>query len=130
VLESEGYRVLLAKTGREAVTQCRLNPPDLVLLDLNMPVMDGWAAFRMMSQTDPMRPVVVITARHNQYAQAEQLGADALMEKPLNLTLLLETIRKLVQETDVERTQRLTNPGFKTKFLYQIDEAPAGKNQA
>src|SRR5262245_40181232 len=59
VLESEGYRVLLAKTGREAVTQCRTDPPDLVLLDLNMPVMDGWAAFRMMNQTDPMRPVVV-----------------------------------------------------------------------
>jgi CheY-like chemotaxis protein len=117
VLESEGYRVVFAKTGGEAVAQYRTDPPDLVLLDLNMPVMDGWAAFRLINAYDLMRPVVVITARHNQYSQADELGADALMEKPLNLALLLETIRNLLAETASERTRRLNDPNFKTVLL-------------
>ena len=117
VLESEHYVVTFAKTGREAAAKFASDPPDLVLLDLNMPERDGWAAFRLMNAAHPLLPVIVITARPNQHRQAVELGVDAFMEKPLNLPVLLEAIQKLLAETDAERTRRLTNPDFKTAFL-------------
>lgn len=123
VLESENYDVSYAKNGREASTKFIADPPDLVLLDLNMPDRDGWTAFRMMNVAQPMLPVIVITARPNQYPQAADLGVDGLMEKPLNLPVLLRAIRELLAETDAERTRRLTDPEFKTVFLNQRTKA-------
>src|SRR5262249_23062080 len=111
------YAVTYAKSGREALNRYLANPPDLVLLDLNMPDQDGWAAFRLMNVAHPMLPVIVITARPNQYAEAAELGVDGLMEKPLNIEVLLQAIRNLLAETDTERVRRLTDPEFKTVFL-------------
>jgi hypothetical protein len=57
------------------------------------------------------------------------MGIDALMEKPLNLPLLLATIARLLAESGTERVQRLTDPGFKTAYLSQPIEAyPKGVN--
>jgi DNA-binding response OmpR family regulator len=117
LLESEHYRVAVAKTGREAAGKFASDPPDLVLLDINMPDKDGWEAFRLMYDQQPFVPVIVITARPNQYQHAADLGVDALMEKPLNLAVLLEAIRKLLTEPEAQRTTRLTNRDFKTVFL-------------
>jgi DNA-binding response OmpR family regulator len=117
VLESEGYEVVTAQTGLETVRKFAAASPDLVLLDLNMPEKDGWEAFGMICEKHPFVPVIVITARPHQYAQAIELGVDALMEKPLNLPLLLDSIRCLLAETEVERTRRLINPEFKTTLL-------------
>jgi len=117
VLESEHYEVIYAKNGNEAAAKSVSGQPDMVLLDLNMPDRDGWSAFRFMNAAHPLLPVIVITARPNQYTQARELGIDALMEKPLNLPLLLKTIEGLLSETDLERTRRITNPHFKTALL-------------
>jgi DNA-binding response OmpR family regulator len=117
VLESEHYKVILAKDGNEAAAKSVSGEPDLVLLDLNMPDRDGWSAFRFMNAAHPLRPVIVITARPNQYPQADQLGVDALMEKPLNLALLLRTIRSLLSEPEPQRARRVTDRSFKTAFL-------------
>lgn len=117
VLEAEGYTVFFAKTGREAARQFKTEPPDLVLLDLNMPEKDGWEAFEEMCAVNPMLPVIIITASPYEYERAVQLGADALMEKPLNLPLLLETIRELLAESPSACMARLTNPNFKTHYL-------------
>jgi DNA-binding response OmpR family regulator len=117
VLDSEGYAVIYAKNGREAAARFMEGPPDLVLLDLNMPELDGWEAFKLMCDKHPMIPVVVITARPQQYSTAYDLGVDALMEKPLNLPLLLQSIETLLGETEKERTRRLTDPNFRTAFL-------------
>ena len=69
VFKSEHYDVIFAKTGREAAAKFIADVPDLVLLDLNMPDRDGWDAFDLMNQTHPMVPVIVITARPQQYPQ-------------------------------------------------------------
>lgn len=116
-LVSEQYEVITAKTGREAAAKFVAHQPDLVLLDLNMPGKDGWEAFDLMSHTHPLVPVIVITAKPQQYAHAVKLGVDALMEKPLHLPLLLETIKDLIAESESDRMRRLTNPGFRTVFL-------------
>lgn len=129
VLESEHYRVEFARSGKEAAARFVAHPPDLVLLDLNMPDRDGWAAFRTMNSAQPLLPVIVITARPNQYEQAVDLGVDALMEKPLNLPVLLEAVRVLLAETEAERTRRLTNPNFKTAFLGNHVGAAPGRTR-
>jgi len=124
VLEAESYNVFFAKNGREAARRFKTDPPDLVLLDLNMPEKDGWEAFEEMCAVNPMLPVIIITASPYEYERAVQLGADALMEKPLNLPLLLQTIRELLAQSPSDCMARLTNPNFKTNYLksHSLDE--------
>jgi CheY-like chemotaxis protein len=117
LLESEHYTVVGARTGGEAIAMFRAASPDLVLLDLNMPGQDGWEATRMMDMINPMIPLIIITARPGQYAHATRMGADALMEKPLDLVLLLETISKLLAEAQTDRIQRITHLDFGTLNL-------------
>ena len=123
VLESEHYEVVSAGTGREAARKFLAEMPDLVLLDLNMPDRDGWEAYDLMNQTHPLVPIIVITARPQQYGIAAERGADALMEKPLDLRLLLSTIAGFLGESEPERVRRLTDPEFKTILL---DTRPRG----
>jgi len=117
VLQMERYEVVPASTGNEAISQFMKGPPDLVLLDLNMPEKDGWEAWRAMSSSHPRVPVIVITARPNQYDHANRIRIDALMEKPLDLSLLLQTITELLGESAEERTRRVKNPEFRTAML-------------
>jgi two-component system, OmpR family, response regulator len=117
VLHCEGYEAYGADDGRAAIKSAIEHNPDLVLLDLNMPNMDGWTAFTKLEETRPLIPVIVITARPNQYKHAVKLGMDAFMEKPLNFPVLLRAIRKLTYESEDRRTKRITNPGFVTRLL-------------
>jgi DNA-binding response OmpR family regulator len=128
VLESEDYEVLLACNAEEAIKRTLTGAPDLVLLDLNMPGKDGWAAFELIDRIRPFVPVIVITARPNQYGYATQVGVDALMEKPLDLAILLTTIRDLLAESERDRVKRLTDRSFTTACLSPAAGGqPAGK---
>src|SRR5882672_12727300 len=98
VLESEGFVVDEAENGIKAVTRAIEHSPDLVLLDLNMPHWDGWTAFSQLDRVAPLLPVIVITARPNQYERAVRLGVDAFMEKPLNIRSLVRAIKSLTSE--------------------------------
>jgi DNA-binding response OmpR family regulator len=120
VLESEGYVVDEAQNGEEAVTLATSHPPDLVLLDLNMPHMDGWRAFVQLDHVTPLVPVIVITARPHQYQEAVRLGVDAFMEKPLNIASLLRAIKRLVNETPEQHIQRVTDRSFVTRQLTSL----------
>src|SRR5580765_1614066 len=117
VLESEGFAVDEAQNGIETVTRAIAHPPDLVLLDLNMPHWDGWAAFSKLDRVTPLLPVIVITARPNQYQKAVQLGVDAFMEKPLNIPILVRAIKRLTSEDENRHVRRITNRAFVTLLL-------------
>jgi CheY-like chemotaxis protein len=117
VLESEGYVVDEARNGIEAVRRAVERLPDLVLLDLNMPHRDGWTAFSQLDMVRPLLPVIAITARPNQYEEAVRLGVDAFMEKPLNLPMLLEAIKRLVSEAPQRHVSRITSRAFVTRLL-------------
>jgi two-component system, chemotaxis family, chemotaxis protein CheY len=108
VLESEGFLVDEAQNGAEAVMRAAQSSPDLILLDLNMPKMEGWTAFTEIDQIRPLVPVIVITARPNQYPEAFRHGVDAFMEKPLDLPVLLKAIRKLTNEPGKRCSRRIT----------------------
>jgi len=106
VLILEQYSVVFAATGREAGAKFISHLPDLVLLDLNMPDRDGWDAFQLMNSTHPSVPVIVITARPHQHQRAAESGAAALLEKPLDIQLLLKTIRENLEQPS-RKTARL-----------------------
>ncbi len=117
ILKEENYEVCFAKTGREAASKFLEGLPDLILLDLNMPDKDGWEAWHLIQTLDPLVPVIVITARPHQYEEAVRQRVDALMEKPLDLPLLLQTIKTLLAESNQARLDHASAPNVKTTQL-------------
>ena len=97
-LHGEGYEVLCAANGQEAIEKLRSEQVDLMLLDLGLPVRDGWGTVIWLAQVNPRLPVIIITGRWNQRELARKMGADALMDKPLDVPRLLQTIRDLMNE--------------------------------
>ena len=99
-LEYEGYEVERAAHGGEALSILERFRPDLVVLDLMMPVMDGWAfakACHALSHVEVI-PMLVMSASHNLARSAEQLrpyGVRAAMAKPFDLDVLLAAIERL-----------------------------------
>src|SRR5436309_8484768 len=98
ILRAENYEVVLGENGQEAIEQHGAERIDLLILDLNMPVKNGSTTLEWLVASNPLLPVIIITARSNQRALAETAGADFLMEKPLDVPLLLQTIRELLDE--------------------------------
>jgi DNA-binding response OmpR family regulator len=129
LLTLEQYEVIPAANGREAAAKFIAEPPDLVLLDLNMPERDGWDVLNLMSGTHPLIPIIIITAESQQYEHAARLSVDALMEKPLDLPILLKTIRDFTAESEPERLWRLSQADSKTLFLGpRVHESYQGKS--
>jgi CheY-like chemotaxis protein len=99
-LESWGYRVMEAHDGREAVEAARERCPDIILMDLNMPRMDGLAAAKIIRDCrEPCRdvPIVAITAFdvYGMRDAALEAGCDDYITKPINYEVLDETVRRL-----------------------------------
>ena len=97
VLVSEGYKVVAARHGREAVQLFRVHPCDLALLDMNMPLRNGWGTIADLRALKSQLPAIIITARPDQRNVAREAGVE-LMEKPLDLPLLLQRIGALLSE--------------------------------
>jgi len=95
ILEAEGYDVQRARNGREALQRLEQGLPDLVLLDLMMPVMDGWEFARSL---DPgaRPPIIVLSADRNVSAKAKEIGALGWLAKPFELSDLLTAVRRVV----------------------------------
>jgi CheY-like chemotaxis protein len=106
-LKSEGYEVIAANNGREACEYFMRHQVDLVLLDLKMPGRDGWAVFERLTTANPLVPIIMITARPDQYPLAVAAGVAAFMEKPLDLPLLMGAIDELLVEPLEHRLSRL-----------------------
>lgn len=100
-LERSGYEVLAAADGREAVRSAREHQPDLILMDLDMPVMDGRAAIHAL-KNDPRTfriPIIVLTActSDKDVADAAAAGCQAYEAKPVVLRRLLKRIEGLLE---------------------------------
>lgn len=93
ILENEGYQVDRARNGQEALEHLAADKPDLILLDLMMPVMDGWEfARRVGEQPDCRPPIVVLSADRNVGAKAKEIGAVGFLAKPFELAELLQIV--------------------------------------
>ena len=108
VLLDEGYGVVQASNGHEAMERFHAFPKiDIVLLDLCMPVKGGWDIFERLTAINPLLPIIVITARSDQHAMADGAGVAALLEKPLDIPVLLETMQRLLAESPDTRLARM-----------------------
>jgi CheY-like chemotaxis protein len=94
ILGAEGYRVLRARDGREALAQLEGAAPDLILLDLMMPGMNGWE-FRAAQLADEALagiPVIVMTGAGDDASAVAELKAKAYVKKPVELEELLRVV--------------------------------------
>jgi DNA-binding response OmpR family regulator len=91
-LEDEGYEVLTAADGASALALALAAPPDVILLDLNMPVMDGWRFAAAYRGAAGRAPIVVLTAAADAARRRHEIGAVAWLGKPFDLDELLRVV--------------------------------------
>jgi len=99
-LQQEGYRVVTAANGRQALDAVRREPPDLIVLDVMMPEMDGIEFLRVL-RTQHSTPVVLLTARVGDEDKVVglELGADDYLTKPFRPRELLARVRAVLRRT-------------------------------
>jgi two-component system cell cycle response regulator DivK len=106
-LERRGYTVRQAVDGLEGVTIARAIMPDLILMDLGLPVMDGWAATRALKSDAATRriPIIVLSAHAmtNDRDLALDAGGDDFDSKPIRFERLLDKIEALLSKSVVAR---------------------------
>jgi two-component system chemotaxis response regulator CheY len=104
ILEAEGFEIRRARNGKEALERLEPEPPQLILLDLMMPVMDGWEFAQRMRQRPPeiaRIPIIVLSADRNVGSKAADLGAVGHLAKPFELNDLLELVRRALEPAAV-----------------------------
>ena len=99
-LERKGYAVMVAVDGQEGVTKARTETPDLILMDMSLPVLDGWEATRQLKADASTRgiPVIALTAHAmaSDEQRAREAGCDDFDTKPIELPRLLQKIGALL----------------------------------
>ena len=96
VLQQAGYEVLLAAGAAEALERRQSGAVDLLLLDLCLPGRSGWELLEELRAMPPLAPVILITALPNQARAARAARVGALLEKPIEVPVLLKTIEELL----------------------------------
>lgn len=100
-LKKEGYQVLQAKNGKEAVDVAKKEFPHLVILDIMMPVMDGIEACRVMREIPELQNTLItfLTARNEEYSQLAgfDVGADDYITKPIKPRIMLSRVKALLR---------------------------------
>ncbi|TMC75248.1 MAG: response regulator [Chloroflexi bacterium] len=94
-LEDEGFEVVPAENGREALAIIKTFRPDVIVLDLMMPVMDGWQFANELRARDEDIPIVLLSAARDLRTHAKNLAAAEIIEKPFDLSELLPKIAKV-----------------------------------
>ena len=101
-LARRGYEVLVACDGVEGIEAARSHLPDLILMDLSLPEMDGWTATRILKSDSNTRhiPVIALTAHamESDRAKALSAGCDVFDTKPVEIARLIEIMNRLLQE--------------------------------
>jgi CheY-like chemotaxis protein len=92
ILKSEGHEVVSAENG--AVALAKVNGEALVLLDMRMPVLDGWGFARQFRAAGKRSPIVVMTAAENARRWAEEIGADGYLAKPFEIDALIAAVER------------------------------------
>lgn len=102
ILEKNGYEVFLAVNGRDGVNAATKQKPDLIVMDLSMPEMDGWTATRLIKQNKQTSaiPLIALTAHvlPGDRQRAVDSGCDEYITKPMDLLELVETVNRWVKQ--------------------------------
>lgn len=97
-LERKGYTVVCAVDGQEGVTKAQSETPDLILMDMSLPVLDGWEATRQIKAINKSIPIIALTAHAmaSDEQKAREAGCDDFDTKPVELPRLLGKIEALL----------------------------------
>lgn len=110
-LKKEGFQVLKAENGEQGIALAKQSKPDLVLLDIMMPKMDGLEAVEIMRKDDDLKriPIIFLTARSDEKTEVEGLnkGGDDYITKPISTTKLISRIKAVMRRFD--ETQEAQN---------------------
>jgi DNA-binding response OmpR family regulator len=100
-LEKEGFQVMIATNGRQALEQVRRDEPALVVLDLMLPELDGWEVCRRIRSNSNL-PIIMLTARDDDVDKIVglELGADDYLTKPFNPRELVARVRAVLRRSD------------------------------
>jgi DNA-binding response OmpR family regulator len=105
ILENEGYRVVVAHDGEEALLKVRESHPDLMLLDIIMPRKNGYQVCRTIKEDEALRtlPVLMLSAKSQPSDRfwAKRVGADGFVAKPFDPADLLREIHALLQKSQL-----------------------------
>jgi two-component system cell cycle response regulator DivK len=101
-LQRRGYQIVTAADGEQGVSMARVELPDLILMDITLPEMDGWEASRLLKSDESTRhiPIIALTARVlvSDRAKAFEVGCDDYDTKPVDFARLTEKIENLLLE--------------------------------
>jgi CheY-like chemotaxis protein len=110
ILERAGYDVFLAVNGRDGVDAARLQKPDMILMDLGMPEMDGWNATEKLKSDDSTKfiPVYALSAYTlpSDRKRALDAGCDGYLTKPIHMQSFLDAINEVFETKLHKQTQR------------------------
>jgi two-component system, cell cycle response regulator DivK len=103
VLELKGYRVIEAADGQQALKLALETPPQLILMDLSMPVLDGWEATRQLRQLEHLREVPIVGLSAHCYGERRDLairvGCNDCLPKPVDEQMLDRILSRFVRQT-------------------------------
>ena len=99
-LERKGYAVAIAVDGQQAVAMTQSDPPALILMDMSLPIINGWEATRQIKAANPAIPIIALTAHAmaGEEEKARAAGCDDYDTKPVDLARLLEKMQTLLQK--------------------------------
>ena len=107
-LEKEGFQVLHAADGGEGLTLFQKEAPGLVLLDLMLPVMDGWEVCTQIRATDQKVPIIMLTAKGETFDKVTglEMGADDYIVKPFEMKEVLARIHAVLRRSELAQPER------------------------
>jgi two-component system cell cycle response regulator DivK len=98
VLRHSGFRVVMAATGDEALREAHAHLPDLILMDLSIPVVDGWECTRQLKANPATRHIIILAltahAMRGDQERATEAGCDGYLAKPISPKKLVEEVKR------------------------------------
>lgn len=116
VLEGANYEVIWATDGQQGIDAFATEDIDLLILDINLPKKQGWDVFEEMTNKNPLIPIIVATGLVNQREVAKLAGVGALLEKPIEVPMLLQVMEELLVEPKENRLRRLCGHLSDTRY--------------
>jgi two-component system nitrogen regulation response regulator NtrX len=128
IFTDEGYQTITARSGEEALKLLKEQAPDLVLLDVWLPGMDGLKTLEEMKSSASCPPVIMISGHGNidMAVRATRTGAYDFLEKPLSLERVVLAARRALERGDLERENRALRESMSRKWIL-VGETPAMK---
>lgn len=122
-LEREGYTVIEAENGAVGLSKWKAENPDLIMLDVMMPVMDGWQVCRDVRATGATTPIIMMTAKGETMDKVTglELGADDYIVKPLEMREVIARVRAILRRLSPDDVGKLVFPGLTVdKQAYEL----------